>query len=86
LQTSLPSPRHIDALLEHYRHSDNKKFCNDLKWSKLPKMSERPLKTLQFFETSKLNTRGSILFTRSNHAAIAVVVVRLGEDSHIVLI
>jgi hypothetical protein len=39
------------------RHSDNEKFRNDLKGPKTPKMSERPLKTLQYFETSKLNTR-----------------------------
>jgi hypothetical protein len=39
------------------RHSDNEKFCNDLNGPKTPKMSERPLKTLQYFETSKLNTR-----------------------------
>jgi hypothetical protein len=39
------------------RHSDNEKFCNDLNGPKTPKMSERPLKTLQDFPTSKLNTR-----------------------------
>jgi hypothetical protein len=39
------------------RHSDNEKFCTDLNGPKTPKMSERPLKTLQYFETSKLNTR-----------------------------
>ena len=38
------------------RHSDNEKFCNDLNGLKTPKMSEQPLKTLQYFETSKLNT------------------------------
>jgi hypothetical protein len=38
------------------RRSDNGKFCNDLNGPKTPKMSERPLKTLQYFETSKLNT------------------------------
>ena len=38
------------------RHSDKEKFCNDLNGPKTPKMSERPLKTLQYFETSKLNT------------------------------
>ena len=35
-------------------NSDNKKFCNDLNGPKTPKMSERPLKTLQYFETSNL--------------------------------
>jgi hypothetical protein len=39
------------------RHSDNEKFCNDLNGPKTPKMSERSLKTRQYFETSKLNTR-----------------------------
>jgi hypothetical protein len=39
------------------RHSDNEKFCNDLNRPKTPKMSEWPLKTLQDFPTSKLNTR-----------------------------
>jgi hypothetical protein len=39
------------------RHSDNEKFCNDLNGPKTPKMSERPLKTLQDFSTSKLMTR-----------------------------
>src|ERR1700675_4680589 len=38
-------------------YSDNGKFCNDLNGPKTPKMSERPLKTLQDFTTSKLNTR-----------------------------
>jgi len=40
-----------------YRHSDKEKFCNDLNELKTLKMSERPLKTLQDFLTSKLNTR-----------------------------
>src|SRR3984893_12793618 len=40
------------------RHFDNEKFCIDLNGPKTPKMSERPLKTLRYFETSKLNTRG----------------------------
>src|SRR6266851_7320581 len=39
------------------RHSDKEKFCNDLNGPKTPKMSERALKTLQDFPTSKLNTR-----------------------------
>src|ERR1700730_18738873 len=39
------------------RHSDNEKFCIDLNGPKTPKMSERPLKTLRYFETTKLNTR-----------------------------
>jgi hypothetical protein len=38
------------------RHSDKEKFCNDLNEVKTPKMSERPLKTLKDFPTSKLNT------------------------------
>jgi hypothetical protein len=36
-------------------YSDNGKFCNDLNGPKTPKMSERPLKTLKDFTTSKLN-------------------------------
>jgi hypothetical protein len=40
-----------------YRHSDKEKFCNDLNGPKTPNMSERPLKTLLDFPTSKLNTR-----------------------------
>jgi len=40
-----------------WRHSDKEKFCNDLNGPETPKMSERPLKTLQDFPTSKLNTR-----------------------------
>jgi hypothetical protein len=40
-----------------YRHSDKEKFRRDLNAPKTPKMSEQHLKTLQFFETSKLNTR-----------------------------
>jgi len=40
-----------------YRHSDKEKFCNDLNELKTLKVSERPLKTLQDFLTSKLNTR-----------------------------
>jgi hypothetical protein len=39
------------------RDSDNEKFCNDLNEPKPLKMSERPLKTLKDFPTSKLNTR-----------------------------
>jgi hypothetical protein len=39
------------------RHSDKEKFCNDLNGPKTPKMSEQPLKTLEDFPTSKLNTR-----------------------------
>jgi hypothetical protein len=39
------------------RHSDNRKFSNDLNGPKAPKMSERPLKTLRDSATSKLNTR-----------------------------
>jgi hypothetical protein len=39
------------------RHSDKEKFCNDLNGPKTRKMSEWPLKTLQDFPTSKLNTR-----------------------------
>jgi hypothetical protein len=38
------------------RHSDKEKFCNDLNGPKTPIMSERPLKTLKDFPTSKLNT------------------------------
>jgi hypothetical protein len=38
------------------RRSDKEKFCNDLSGPKTPKMLERPLKALQYFETSKLNT------------------------------
>jgi hypothetical protein len=37
-------------------HSDKEKFCNDLNGPKTLKMSERPLKTLQDFPTSILNT------------------------------
>ena len=37
-------------------HSDNEKFCNDLKGSKSCKMSEWPLKVFQDFLTSNLNT------------------------------
>jgi len=36
------------------RRSDKEKFCNDLNEVKTPKMSERPLKTLKDFPTSKL--------------------------------
>jgi hypothetical protein len=39
------------------RHSGKQKFRNDLNGPKTPKMSERLLKTLQDFPTSKLNTR-----------------------------
>jgi hypothetical protein len=39
------------------RYSDKEKFCNDLNGPKTSKMSERPLKTLRDFPTSKLNTR-----------------------------
>jgi hypothetical protein len=37
-------------------HSDNEKFCNDLKGSKSCRMSEWPLKMFQGFPTSKLHT------------------------------
>jgi hypothetical protein len=39
------------------RRSDNWKFCSDPNGPKTLKMSERPLKTIQDFPTSKLNTR-----------------------------
>jgi hypothetical protein len=39
------------------RYSDHEKFYNDLNGPKTSKMSEQPLKTLQDFPTSKLNTR-----------------------------
>src|SRR5216684_8341002 len=54
--TSRPSRMFCDHRARN-RHSDNEKFCNDLNRPKTSKMSELPLKTLQFFETSKLNTR-----------------------------
>jgi hypothetical protein len=44
-----------------HRDSDNNKFCNDLNGSKTPKMSERSLKMLQYFETSKLNISSATL-------------------------
>jgi hypothetical protein len=40
-----------------HRHSDNEKFRRDLNRPKICEMSEQPLKTLQDFPTSKLNTR-----------------------------
>jgi hypothetical protein len=48
------------------RHSDKVKFYNDLNGPKTPKMSDWPLKTPKDFPSSKLNTRVSIPFTRSN--------------------
>src|SRR5713226_3552109 len=54
--TSRPSRMFCDHRARN-RHSDNEKFCNDLNRPKTPKMSEWPLKTLQDFPTSKLNTR-----------------------------
>jgi hypothetical protein len=49
-----------------YRHSDKEKFCNDLNGPKTPKMSERLLKTLQFFGAFQAEYAGSIPFTRSS--------------------
>ncbi len=58
----------------HKRHSDNEKFCNDLNGPKTPRMSERLLKTLQYFETSKLNTSGTLrpLFKRRPVASVGL--------------
>jgi hypothetical protein len=54
------------------RHSDKEKFCNDLNGPKAPKMSERPLKTLQDFPTSKLNTTlRCLLPSAAVHAAVS---------------
>jgi hypothetical protein len=48
------------------RHSDNEKFCNDPNETKPPKMLERPLKNLQDFQASRLNTRVRFPSPRSN--------------------
>jgi hypothetical protein len=58
-----------------YRHSDKEKFCNDLNGPKTPRMSERLLKTLQFFGAFQAEYEGSIPFTRSKQFQ------RLGRNS-----
>jgi hypothetical protein len=62
-------------------HSDKEKFCNDLNGPKTLKMSERPLKTLQDFPTSNLNTRGfSTSYATLRYDFGDFALVRLGDS------